>query len=154
MKALSLHQPWASLVAARAKRLETRGWGTSYRGELAIQAGKRWDRQQRALALSTPFREALAQHLGCEPGQLLHRLDELPRGSVVAVAVLVNVVRTDHLGVPEPERSFGDFSPGRFAWVLEAIYPVAPAVPCRGYQGLFDLDPATEAAVRERLGTA
>lgn len=38
MKALTLTQPWASLVALGEKRIETRSWGTSYRGELAIHA--------------------------------------------------------------------------------------------------------------------
>ncbi len=38
MKALSLHQPWASLIAIGAKRVETRHWTTSYRGPLAIHA--------------------------------------------------------------------------------------------------------------------
>lgn len=39
MKALTLHQPWASLVALGVKTVETRGWATSYRGPLAIHAG-------------------------------------------------------------------------------------------------------------------
>lgn len=39
MKALTLHQPWASLVALGVKRIETRSWSTSYRGALAIHAG-------------------------------------------------------------------------------------------------------------------
>ena len=32
VKALSLTQPWATLVAMGAKRIETRSWATSYRG--------------------------------------------------------------------------------------------------------------------------
>jgi len=36
MKALSLHQPWASMVATGAKTIETRRWPTDYRGELLI----------------------------------------------------------------------------------------------------------------------
>ena len=40
MKALSLHQPWAWLVATGQKHYETRSWGTPYRGPLAIHAGK------------------------------------------------------------------------------------------------------------------
>jgi hypothetical protein len=31
MKALTLTQPWASLVAFKAKRIETRSWSTNYR---------------------------------------------------------------------------------------------------------------------------
>ncbi|TRU31740.1 MAG: ASCH domain-containing protein [Microcystis aeruginosa Ma_QC_B_20070730_S2] len=41
MKAISLWQPWASLVANGLKLYETRGWPTKYRGVLAIHAAKR-----------------------------------------------------------------------------------------------------------------
>jgi hypothetical protein len=40
MKALTLTQPWATLVAIGAKTIETRSWPTSYRGPLAIHAAK------------------------------------------------------------------------------------------------------------------
>ena len=39
MKALSLRQPWATLVAIGAKQIETRSWSTAYRGTIAIHAG-------------------------------------------------------------------------------------------------------------------
>ena len=41
MKALSLWQPWASLIAAGVKKVETRHWPTAYRGPIAIHAAKR-----------------------------------------------------------------------------------------------------------------
>lgn len=41
MKALTLHQPWASLIALGYKTIETRSWATSHRGPLAIHAGTR-----------------------------------------------------------------------------------------------------------------
>lgn len=41
MKALTLWQPWASLIALGVKTIETRGWSTNYRGPLAIHAAKR-----------------------------------------------------------------------------------------------------------------
>jgi hypothetical protein len=37
MKVLTLAQPWATLVAIGAKKIETRSWPTNYRGPLAIQ---------------------------------------------------------------------------------------------------------------------
>lgn len=40
MKALTLTQPWASLVALNVKAIETRSWKTAYRGPLAIHAAK------------------------------------------------------------------------------------------------------------------
>lgn len=39
MRAITLHQPWASLVAHGVKLDETRSWRTPYRGPLAIHAG-------------------------------------------------------------------------------------------------------------------
>jgi len=41
MKAITLHQPWASLVAQDIKTIESRSWTTSYRGLLVIHASKR-----------------------------------------------------------------------------------------------------------------
>ena len=38
MKAISLLQPWATLVSIGAKRVETRSWRTDYRGPIAIHA--------------------------------------------------------------------------------------------------------------------
>ncbi|WP_180267711.1 hypothetical protein [Nostoc linckia] len=34
IKALSLWQPWATLIGMEVKRYETRSWGTNYRGRL------------------------------------------------------------------------------------------------------------------------
>lgn len=38
MKALSLKQPWAELVANGKKKIEIRKWGTKFRGEFLIHA--------------------------------------------------------------------------------------------------------------------
>lgn len=40
IKAITLHQPWATLIALGAKQYETRSWPTGYRGLLVIHAGK------------------------------------------------------------------------------------------------------------------
>ena len=39
--AISLWEPWASLMATGAKTIETRGWATRHRGPLLICAAKR-----------------------------------------------------------------------------------------------------------------
>lgn len=41
MKAISLKQPWANLIASGQKTIETRLWGTDYRGQLLIVSSKR-----------------------------------------------------------------------------------------------------------------
>jgi hypothetical protein len=40
MKAISLKQPWANLVASGKKTIETRKWATKYRGDLVICSSK------------------------------------------------------------------------------------------------------------------
>jgi len=41
MRAISLHQPWASMIARGDKTIETRYWATSYRGDLLICSTKK-----------------------------------------------------------------------------------------------------------------
>jgi hypothetical protein len=40
MKAISLKQPWANLVASGKKTIETRKWATKYRGDLVVCSSK------------------------------------------------------------------------------------------------------------------
>lgn len=40
MKALSIKQPWATMIASGDKTIETRRWSTDYRGELLIVSAK------------------------------------------------------------------------------------------------------------------
>ncbi len=62
MKALSVKQPWASMIARGEKTIETRTWETNYRGELAIcaSASPRGQGPTRAVL-------AVADMLSCRP---------------------------------------------------------------------------------------
>jgi hypothetical protein len=59
VKALSLWQPWASLIAVGAKRFETRSWQTSHRGPLLIHAAQKWGGQLWAMCRTEPSHAAL-----------------------------------------------------------------------------------------------
>jgi hypothetical protein len=54
----------------------------------------------------------------------------LPKGAVVATAVLAETHRTENV-TPD---LFGDYRPGRWAWRLAAIRPVVPPMAARGRQ--------------------
>jgi len=41
MKAISVKQPWANMIASGKKTIETRTWSTKYRGDLLIVSSKR-----------------------------------------------------------------------------------------------------------------
>ncbi|MGO9372711.1 MAG: ASCH domain-containing protein [Syntrophobacteraceae bacterium] len=126
MKAISLWQPWASLMALGHKKNETRGKYTEYRGPLAIQAAKRI-----VIPNDPQFINAL-QDLG-----LLDQ--EFPQGAIVGICDLVEVERIgSHFPVNGYEYLFGNYTVGRYAWITENMRKVDPPIPCRGYQWLFD----------------
>jgi len=107
MKALSLWQPWASLIALDVKRIETRGWSTKYRGPLAIHAGKS-EPPRGKVGDYTPSRPRLPKTAGWElwptARHLRRTMTPLPLGAVVATCTLVDVVpMTAHADIGDPE---------------------------------------------------
>ena len=151
MKTLSLWQPWATLIAIGAKRIETRSWYTPYRGPLAIHAAKTHNQDMIDAMMLEPFRYALkSAGLKCEMRAVGgYHADQIPLGCVVATCDLVECIKVEtHTMFPnslnsrippnEPERSFGDYTPGRYAWFLENIQPVNP-FPFKGRQQLFEV---------------
>jgi len=135
LKALSLTQPWATLVQRRAKLLETRSWYTSYRGPLVIHAAKAFPRDCQEL-LRIP---AFYQGCGCVPASAL------PRGMGLCLCLLKACVKTTELHklkvmnfTPSAdELNFGDFSDGRYAWLLEWQYDFVEPIPMKGALGLW-----------------
>ena len=68
----------------------------------------------------------------------------LPLGAVVAVARLLSVISAEDATPDEPERSFGDFSEERWAWLLADVVALKAPIPCRGSLGLWTLPPEIE----------
>lgn len=160
MKALSLTQPWATLVAIGAKRIETRSWSTNYRGELAIHAAKGWPREYRDLPHTEPFRSTF-MGAGLR-GPYSDFQGEMPRGAIVAVACLMGVGGTElvtelkdffapGVGLLPHEIEFGNYAPGRFAWLLHDVRRLATPVACRGTLGLWTVPGDVERQVRDQL---
>ena len=159
MKALTLTQPYASLVAILAKGIETRSWGTRYRGTLAIHAAKRFPPEARDLLGRDPFRSVLREAIA--DGRLTLVDGELPVGAIVAVARLVHVQRfgADAYGrvrlaarrgsLARYEHCFGGFNEGRYGFHLAEVRRLRTAVPCRGALGLWDVPAALEVALAE-----
>ena len=125
MKALSLTQPWASLVVTGAKRFETRSWTTSYRGPLLIHAAK---------AFPTYARDFCISVIGLRP-------TELPFGAIIGRVVLKNVYRTEEIAptLTDLERLYGDYGPGRWALELADAETFETPIPYRGALGLFEV---------------
>jgi len=128
MKAISLYQPFASLMAIGAKIHETRGWPTKHRGPLAICAGKsmvgwKW--------IDAKLDDEIFEMFGA-----CH--NSFPYGTVVAVVDLIDCLRVEDAIPDEFDRKVGDYSPGRFAWKCANPRPIN-CTPIRGMQGLFNI---------------
>lgn len=136
MKALSIWQPWASLIAVGAKRFETRSWPTRYRGPIAIHAARAWHEECAEVFSRYAVQADLAPSIGIDPPLLKH---DLPFGAIVAIAVLADCVPTTQLRDQIlGERVLGNFTPGRFAWRLDRVERILQPIPFTGRRGLWE----------------
>ena len=140
--AISLWEPWASLMALGAKENETRGWRTGHRGPLLICAAKRLVKSELQEYLEDElFQKALAP---LAPGRPV-TIDDLNFGKAVALTWMSDCVGTKSLidhswgvsaKISPQEYRFGNYAPGRFAWRTTAVRRLKP-FPVKGKQGLF-----------------
>lgn len=139
IKALSLWQPWASLIAAGVKRHETRHWSTAYRGPLAIHASKTLDLagapEELCIALWGPSWSR-----------------QLPLGAMVAIGELKRCGPAMDAAprLTRADRESGNYAPGRFAWAIDGVRPLAEPISTLGRQGLFNWVPPPDLETRLR----
>ena len=138
MKALTILQPWASLIACGAKMIETRSWPTAYRGEIAIHAGLA------DVKVDQEFND-ICESVFYYSGHGLH----LPKGKVIAVATLADCTVMTKAIIDKllesvrgrNELLFGAWEVGRFAWMLRDVRMIEP-VAAKGRQRLWEWEGA------------
>ena len=173
MKAITLWQPWATLMAIGAKTIETRPrtawWAKNHRGPLLIHAAKSWNwdvleelnAANRRAAGDNDWRKMLDALLGAG----YNTLRQLPCGAILC-SICVHSVGEIHgpapehgwtielpdgalIDVPEAERPFGDYREGRLGIVSSHVTRFAVPIPFRGSQGIFNVpDELVEEALR------
>ena len=156
MKALTMSQPWASLVEREIQRIETRSWGPNARvigQRIAIHAGKKVVSDPRETGVETW--KAIAKLYGRDWAKTV------PTGVVLATALLRTVLQVKSIDPQRglatalvagrrdetktiPTEPHGNFNPGRWLWVLEDIQTLDPPEPARGSLGLWDWRPKAE----------
>jgi len=140
MKALSLTQPFATLVAIGAKRIETRSWHTNYRGPLAIHASKGFPRDSQAYCEDQPFLMVLREFFGPE-----FETGQLPTGAIVGLTSVSGCVKMTPewiASIAEIERSFGLYELDRSGWILGPVEWLIQPIPIKGALGLWEYTPA------------
>lgn len=154
MKAISLHQPWASFVADGSKTIETRSWPAhaSVIGQrIAIHAAKTRKGQY------------------AFPGVAF---DSLAFGCIIATAVIDRCVNIRHIWngdyeEPFPRRGYsvsehpmgerfeiddlGDFKRGRYLWILRDVERLKRPISIAGRQGFWNLPPEIIVRIRKRV---
>jgi len=138
-RAISLTQPWATLMAIDEKRVETRSWRVNYRGWVAIHAAKSFPMDCRALCYRLPFARALSE---------FNKPEDLPVGKVLAVTEIIDCQPTEEHGkhcMLHDERAFGDYSGGRFFIVTRGVRRLRHPIAMRGALGIWKMPmPITE----------
>ena len=138
MKALSIHQPWAGLIAHGIKTIEIRKWGTEYRGPLVICSTKAPPISREVNLRTSGFWGDLT------PFPALCGL----RGHALAVVHLrkINWVGAENQ-IAQGQALCRVDVPGALGWYLDSARHMQP-VPVRGRQGLWTLDDAFILPVR------
>lgn len=117
-KALSVRQPWASLIVCGLKTVEIRTWSTTYRGQLYIHASKSQD----------------------DVAMNRFQLDTPPMGALLGTVELVDVQpfsREMWDELAEKHLDNGAFMPGLYAWHLKSARPLPEPVAYKGDRLLF-----------------
>lgn len=132
MKALTISQPYASLIASGEKFVENRTWYTDYRGPLAIHAGKGTQYLTRAELASYPTSciVAVANLVACVDLDRARRSHE--RGLAFGALSRTGITLDQFLNHEHTE--------GPICWVLQDVRKLDPFVPCSGARGLWDFD--------------
>ena len=150
MKAISLWEPWASLIRTGAKKWETRHWRTPYRGPLLICAAKRKRiGGVRRLLADASFQIGLMPLLGGTlnlrpeflPPSPRIKIEHLHFGMAVAIVDLVDCRPTYDMtgGEIGTDARYGNFSVGRYAWQLANLKAIDP-FPVKGRQRFFNVE--------------
>lgn len=130
MKVISLTEPFATLIKEKKKKIETRSWKTSYRGELYIHASstrvpKEWKENKELMNLVQ---------------------EELTFGKIICKCNLVDCIEMteewiDKIKKEQPEEyACGIYEKGRYAWVLEKIEPLEEPITVKGHLGIWNYE--------------
>lgn len=146
MIALSIRQPWASLILKAGKNIENRDWPTKLRGRILIHAAKGMTRAEHedAIAFAVTAIKRDTRNHGAPPRTLRDlgfAFEDLPRGGIVGSVEIVACV-TD---------SASPWFVGKYGFMLRDPQPL-PFTPWKGQLGFFDVpelaltQPAAQAA--------
>lgn len=131
MKVLSLTEPYATLIKENKKKIETRSWKTSYRGELYIHASstnipKEWKNNKELMDLLKD--------------------SSLNFGHIICKCNLVDCIYMTKEYVEDMKENHyqeyicGEYKEGRYAWILENIQVLDNPIKSKGHLNIWNLN--------------
>jgi hypothetical protein len=132
VKAISVEQPFATLIVLGVKQHMARSWVTQHRGPLLIHAARPFGDAARQLCCREPFRSVLKQAGYAIPA-------DLPRGVVLGTVELCNCLHAHAVPLPPEEEPFRDVRPGWYVWLLKGARRLAQPIPLTGRQGIYEV---------------
>jgi hypothetical protein len=139
MLALSIQQPWASLIVAGIKDIENRNWPTEHRGHFIIHASELFDERFNKSPIN--FLDQVNDKYGLELD--LSEVLDMPHGGIVGQAEIIDCVTA----------SESIWFEGKYGFVIRNAMPLN-FCPCMGLPRFFDVIPPLEASIsriRHRL---
>lgn len=155
IKAITIHQPWATLIVAGIKQFETRGWQTNYRGKLAIHASKNTRYIDELLNtfkrvpptdlhLLTDWERTIYESL-MEPKKAAYyyigykNLDFWFQSGVILGEVDLTAMHAERPPMlTKREEILGGYGLGRWAWQMDNPIMYPQFIPISGKQGLWN----------------
>lgn len=125
MKALTIKEPWATLVIEGYKEYEFRSWKTKYRGKILIHAGMTIEKD-------------MLNRFSC------YNLEYTP-GSIIGEAILTDCILVDEY-FNKKLRDMNEVVYGKsnhtetYAWKLEEIKKYDKPIPVKGKLGLWNYE--------------
>ena len=120
MIALSIRQPWASMIVRAGKDIENRDWPTKFRGRILIHAAKGCTRME--------FEDAIEFGEACIHRPINADLATIPRGGIIGSVEIVDCVTA----------SDSPWFVGRYGFVLRDPQRL-PFTPWKGQLGFFEV---------------
>jgi hypothetical protein len=146
MQALTIQEPWASLLVKGKKQFETRDWQRNYRGLLAIHAGKQ---------SVHPFDYPLGLSEILDNSEITQDNLNNNKQKIIAIATLkeIHLMSKEFIKAQsELERLTGFWQPGRYAWELTNIKPLSEPIAARGMPGLWEVPDNIYVQIQQQLG--
>lgn len=130
--AISLWQPWASLIALGLKRYEFRGWVPPKKflfRTVAIHAAKKVEPKKMLIKLLDDYKGTAAV-----PVIEAAMRNDLPHGAVLCTATIDAVLRANGLVEPLTGKMLIG---GGFAWRIDEVKAYPQPLPAKGAQGFW-----------------